>query len=64
MELTNTHAHTHGIHTQAHTQKKEKRKSRKIRKIRRENIKKKMGKPPKIIKEMGSQQRKKKGDKK
>jgi len=32
MELPNTHAHTHGIHTRIHTQKQKSRNSRKEKK--------------------------------
>jgi len=71
--LTSSSAYTHGIakyartyirdiHTQAHTQKKEKSKSRKIRKIRKKK-KKKIGKLKKK-KEKGRKERKKEGKKK
>jgi len=57
MELPNTHAHTYGIHTQAHTQKKKKEKVERLERLGKKM--KKVGKPKNKKKVMGSQERKK-----
>ena len=58
MELQNTHAHTYGIHTQAHTLKKQKEKVERLERLGKKE-RKKVGNPTK--KDMGSQERKKEG---